>query len=78
MTLKSFVSLLFNLIGLEDSQTNKDATIPSYIVATSIVPKKINQQSSESMEKNHDAGLCCVCLSTLSNKDEIRVLPLFA
>ena len=75
MTLKSFVSLLFNLIGLEDSQTNKDATIPSYIVATSIVPKKINQQSSESMEKNHDVGLCCVCLSMLNNKDEIRVLP---
>jgi hypothetical protein len=75
MTLKSFVSLVFNLIGLEDSQTNKDATIPSYIVATSIVPKKINQQSSESMEKNHDVGLCCVCLSMLNNKDEIRVLP---
>ena len=70
MTLKSFVSLLFNLIGLEDSQTNKDATIPSYIDATSTVQKKTNQSTI-----NNDVGLCCVCLSMLNNKDEILVLP---
>nr|AKB91469.1 RING-H2 [Pisum sativum] len=79
MTLKAFVSLVFNLIGLEE-----DATLPYYLVATSIVPNKINQQSSESstttttsnvIEKSNDAGLCCVCLSMLNNKDEIRVLP---
>ncbi|KAL5099597.1 hypothetical protein RYX36_003924 [Vicia faba] len=79
MTLKAFISLVFDLIGLEDGQTNQDATLP-YIVATSIVPNKINQQSSESstsniMEKNNDVGLCCVCLSMLNNKDETRVLP---
>ncbi|WJX69958.1 hypothetical protein P8452_54120 [Trifolium repens] len=70
MTLKSFASLVFNLIGLEDSQTNKDATIPSYTVATSIDQKKINQSTI-----NNDVGLCCVSLSMLNNKDEIRVLP---
>ncbi|KAK2425356.1 hypothetical protein QL285_035608 [Trifolium repens] len=70
MTLTSFASLVFNLIGLEDSQTNKDATIPSYTVATSIVQKKINQSTI-----NNNVGLCCVSLSMLNNKDEIRVLP---
>jgi len=74
MTLKGFVSLIFNLIGLAETQTNNDAILP-YIVATSIVPNKTNQQSSESSTTTNDVGLCCVCLSMLNNKDEIRVLP---
>lgn len=84
MTLKAFVSLIFNFIGLEEAQTNNDTTLPYIVATTSFLPNKIHQQSSESstttssphvMEKNNDVGLCCVCLSMLNNKDEIRVLP---
>ncbi|CAK8540041.1 unnamed protein product [Lathyrus sativus] len=75
MTLKAFVSLVFNLIGLEEVQTNKDATLP-YLVATSISSESSTTITTTNViEKNKDAGLCCVCLSMLNNKDEIRVLP---
>ncbi|XP_058777764.1 E3 ubiquitin-protein ligase RHA2B-like [Vicia villosa] len=79
MTLKAFVSLIFNFIGLEEAHTNNDATLPYLVATTSILPNKINQQSSESSTTktttSNDVGLCCVCLSMLNNKDEIRVLP---
>nr|XP_004512170.1 uncharacterized RING finger protein ECU07_0330 [Cicer arietinum] len=78
MTLKGFVSLVFNLFGLTEAQRNNDATLP-YLVSTPIVSNKIKSESATSsnlMEKNSEVGLCSVCLSMLNvDKDEIRVLP---
>lgn len=79
MTLKGLVSLVFNLIGLTEGPRNKDAPLPYILVPK----KKTNKQSSESatasnlMEKStiESGAFCCVCLSRLNNKDEIRVLP---
>ncbi|KAK7406850.1 hypothetical protein VNO78_08484 [Psophocarpus tetragonolobus] len=76
MTLiKGLVSLVINLIGLAEGQRNNDAPLPSYM---HIVPQGNNQQPSESAAAasnfNEDRW-CCVCLSRLKAKDEIRILP---
>ena len=83
MTLKGLVSLVFDLIGLTEGPRNKDAPLPYLLSSTSTVPQKmIKQQSSEcaassssNLVENCDAVWCCVCLSRLKDKDEIRVLP---
>lgn len=83
MSLKGLVSLVFNLIGIAEGPSNMDAPLP-YLLSNTIVPQKmIKQQSSESatsassnlMENGEGVGWCCVCLSRLKDKDEIRVLP---
>ncbi|XP_061367715.1 uncharacterized protein LOC133310751 [Gastrolobium bilobum] len=79
MTLKGLVSLVLNLIGLAEEPRTKDAPLP-YLLSSPIVPQKIKHQSSESAAasnfmENSECGWCCVCLSRLNDKDEIRVLP---
>ncbi|ESW29874.1 hypothetical protein PHAVU_002G105800 [Phaseolus vulgaris] len=78
MTLKGLVSLVTNLIGLAEGQRNNDAPLPSYM----ILLQSNKQQPSESAAAaaaaasnfNEDCW-CCVCLSRLKARDEIRVLP---
>lgn len=79
MSLKGLVSLVINLIGLAEGPRNNDALLPSYMISSHIVPQSNNiQQSSESSEASSnfiEDNWCCVCLSRLKAKDEIRVLP---
>ncbi|XP_020216032.1 E3 ubiquitin-protein ligase RHA2A [Cajanus cajan] len=77
MSLKGFVSIVINLIGLaEEPRNNNDVPLPY------MLPQNKKQQSSESaaessnfVENNSEDCWCCVCLSRLKAKDEIRVLP---
>ena len=77
MTLKGLVSLVINLIGLAEGTRNNDAPLPSYMLSSHIESNK--QQSSESTSASasnfNEDSWCCVCLSRLKAKDEIRVLP---
>ena len=81
MTLKNFISVIFNLIGLvEYWPRNKEASL-LFRLAGSAVPENIKQQSSESAAATTLTGtievdLCCVCLSRLNEKDNnTRILP---
>jgi len=74
MTLKGFISLVTNLIGLAEGQRNHDAPLPSYMI---LLQSNNNQQPSESAAASNfsEDCWCCVCLSRLKARDEIRVLP---
>ncbi|KAE9606619.1 putative transcription factor C2H2 family [Lupinus albus] len=73
MSLRGVVSLFFNLIGLAEGPTKKDNPLPSYMIPSTIISESASSLSN--FMENVEGGQCCVCLSKLSNKDEIRVLP---
>ncbi|KAL2348640.1 hypothetical protein Fmac_002640 [Flemingia macrophylla] len=83
MSLKGLVSVVISLIGLAEGQRNNhDAPLPYMLPNSShVVPQNKNQQSPESAEvpsnfvEDSEDCWCCVCLSRLKAKDEIRVLP---
>ncbi|CAL0331931.1 unnamed protein product [Lupinus luteus] len=66
MSLRGLVSLFFNLIGL-------DTPLPCMLPSTINISESASSLSN--FMENVEGGQCCVCLSKLSNKDEIRVLP---
>ncbi|KAL9276705.1 hypothetical protein ACSQ67_025718 [Phaseolus vulgaris] len=78
MTLKGLVSLVTNLIGLAEGQRNNDAPLPSYMILLQSNKKQPSESAAAAAAAasnfNEDCW-CCVCLSRLKARDEIRVLP---
>ncbi|RDX70493.1 RING finger protein 44, partial [Mucuna pruriens] len=64
MSLKGLVSIVINLIGLAEGPRSNDVPLPSYMISSESAASNFNEDS-----------WCCVCLSRLKAKDEIRVLP---
>ncbi|KAK7367259.1 hypothetical protein VNO80_09268 [Phaseolus coccineus] len=75
MTLKGFVSLVTNLIGLAEGQRNNDAPLPSYMILLQSNKQQPSESAAAAASNFNEDCWCCVCLSSLKARDEIRVLP---
>ncbi|XVF18065.1 hypothetical protein REPUB_Repub10bG0179500 [Reevesia pubescens] len=86
MVLNKLVAFIYNLIGVRVHARIKEATTASYVVIEPDISKRVKEEgaSSNFQARLSPAGkacssaegeTCCVCLSSIKEGDDMRVLP---
>ncbi|XWS45586.1 hypothetical protein CRYUN_Cryun15aG0149000 [Craigia yunnanensis] len=80
MVLNKLVAFIYNLIGVRVHARIKAAATAGYVVFKLDISKKVkegvsNFQARLSTGEGSEGEICCVCLSSMKEGDDMRVLP---
>ncbi|XWS33897.1 hypothetical protein CRYUN_Cryun22dG0122400 [Craigia yunnanensis] len=80
MVLNKLVAFIYNLIGVRVHAIIKEAATAGYVVIKPDISKKVKEGASNfqarlSPSEGSEGELCCVCLSSMKEGDDMRVLP---